>query len=77
MHRLHTDHGLDFDELYALVRGKVIWNKCKSCDASGIQYYDGKTGEGLSKSPSGIDVEWLEKTSCEYCGGLGYIVYKE
>lgn len=60
---------------YDLVRNKVSWKKCESCDANGRQYYDGSTGEGLSKSPSGIDKEWLECTSCEDCGGLGFILF--
>lgn len=75
MQRLHTQHGIDFQELYDLVRNKISWKKCQSCDSYGFQYYDGKTGEGLSKSPSGIDPEWLEKTTCEDCDGLGFIVY--
>lgn len=75
MQKIHTQHGLDFQELYDLVRNKVSWKNCESCDANGRQYYDSSTGEGLSKSPSGIDKEWLECTSCEDCGGLGFILF--
>jgi hypothetical protein len=68
---IHTRYGLDFDELYKLVLGKIHWKKCPCCDNSGTVYLDSKTGEGESSSPSGIDPEWLDRGSCENCNGLG------
>ena len=74
---IHSQHGLDMDELKKLVRGGVHWRKCLMCDLNGLQYWDGKTGEGLSASPSGIDQEWLERGSCETCYGLGFYFYRD
>lgn len=71
---IHTRHGLDFDDLYKMVRGKVNITKCPCCDSNGIQYWDGETGEGVKDNPSGINPEWLERGPCENCHGLGFLL---
>ena len=67
---------LDFDDLYRLVRGKIIWKKCVECDVNGTQYWDGATGLGVNNSPSGIDPEWLDSGCCDSCNGLGFKFYE-
>ena len=71
---LHTRHGLDFSDLYKLVRGQVDVKKCPCCDINGHQYWDGSTGMGLNSSPAGIDPENLERDACENCAGLGFLI---
>lgn len=73
---IHTQYGLDFEDLQDLCKGKLQWRKCLDCDVNGIQYWDGNTGEGVSPTPSGIDPECLDKGSCETCYGLGYYFYR-
>lgn len=74
---IHTQYGLDMDDLKELVQGRLHWKKCPMCDLNGIQYWDGETGEGLNNSPSGISPEWLASGNCEDCHGLGFYFYRE
>jgi len=73
---IHNQYGIGFDDLFELVRGKITWKKCPVCDANGRQYWDGKTGEGVCSSPSGIDPEFLESDGCENCNGLGFNLFR-
>jgi|LakMenE18May11ns_1017448.scaffolds.fasta_scaffold6781058_1 hypothetical protein len=64
--------GLDWEETYDLVRGRITWFKCVSCDSNGQQYWDRVTGEGVSNSPSTILPENLERGPCDECHGIGF-----
>lgn len=66
---------LDAEEVRDLILGKLKYRKCPCCDNNGTVYWDGKTGEGESSSPSGIDPEWISYGGCENCKSLGYILY--
>lgn len=72
---IHTQHGIDIEELKDLIKGKIQWRKCPECDNNGLQYFDGATGMGVSASPSGIDPEELAWENCDNCHGLAYILY--
>lgn len=72
---IHTQHGIDIEELKDLIKGKIQWRKCPECDNNGLQYFDGATGMGVSSSPSGIDPEELAWENCDNCYGLAYILY--
>lgn len=74
---IHTRYGLDFDDLYNLVRDKIRIVKCKDCDINGVQYWDNRYDEGLQNNPSGIDPEYLDRGSCENCHGLGYLLLEK
>lgn len=71
---IHTQHGLDFGDLYKYVRGQVDATKCPCCDINGQQYWDGATGEGVNSSPAGIAPENLERGACDNCHGLGFLL---
>ena len=73
---LHTNRGLDFDDLYKLVRGNVAIKKCPCCDVDGLQYWDGATGLGVKDNPSGIDPEFLDQGPCDNCAGLGFLLFE-
>jgi len=72
---IHSQYGIDLEDLQLLCKGKIQWRKCPDCDVNGLQYWDGKTGEGVNTSPSGIDPEWLERGGCETCLGLSYQLF--
>lgn len=71
---INTRHGIDFDDLYSLVRDKIKVTKCKECDLDGYQYWDDRYDVGLQNNPSGIDPNHLTCDSCENCNGLGYVL---
>jgi hypothetical protein len=73
---IHTQHGIDIEELKYLIKGKIQWRKCPECDNNGLQYFDGSTGLGVAPYPlPGIPEEDLASENCDNCYGLAYILY--
>ena len=66
----------DQQDLKDLCKGKIQWRKCQDCDANGIQYWDGFTGEGVCNNPSHIHPDRIDYGGCDTCGGIGYIFYR-
>lgn len=73
---IHTENGIDLDELRDLCLGKLQWRKCQCCDNNGRQYWDSRYTMGMLSNPSGIPEEHLDSDTCYNCFGLGFILYK-
>ena len=63
----------DNEELKKLLFGRFDVRKCPACDCNGDQWFDGRTGLGVSPTPPDIDEEWIASELCTECDGLAYL----